>query len=262
MKKISYVLVFVLCTYLPFKAAAWGVLGHRIVGQIAESYLSTKAKRGVKSVLGYENLAMAANWADFIKSDSNFNYLSSWHYVNLAAGLDQSQVFNYLETETVPNVYNKTTEMIKILKDRTSTLSQKQLAMRMLAHLVGDLHQPMHTARKDDKGGNDVYVTWFGEKSNLHRLWDSDLINFQQLSYTEYANVINHASAIQLYNWQHTSLKQDVYESYLLCNQIYAKTPANAKLSYRYNFDFIAPLNQQLLKAGVRLAKILNDIYG
>ncbi|MGY3055038.1 hypothetical protein ACVWYG_003249 [Pedobacter sp. UYEF25] len=261
MKKISYIFVFVLCSYLPFKAAAWGVLGHRIVGQIAESYLSNKAKKGVKGVLGYESLAIAANWADFIKSDSNFNYLGSWHYVNLAAGLDQSQVFNYLETEKMPNVYNKIPEMIKVLKDKTSTVSQKQLAMRMLVHLVGDLHQPMHTARKDDKGGNNVYVTWFGQKSNLHRIWDSDLVDFQQLSYTEYADAINHLSPIELYNWQHTSLKQDVYESYLLCNQIYAKTPDNAKLSYRYNFDFIAPLNQQLLKAGVRLAKILNDIY-
>lgn len=261
MKKAYCILIIGLATYVPFRAAAWGVLGHRIVGQIAEDHLTAKAKKGVASVLGYESLAISANWADFIKSDSSYNYMSSWHYVNLAAGLDQNQVFDYLETEKAPNVYNGIPEMIKVLKNKASTFSQKQLAMRMLVHLVGDLHQPMHTARLEDRGGNDVHETWFGQKTNLHRIWDSDLLDFQQLSYTEYAAAIDHASAIQIYNWQHTTLKQDAYESYLLCNQIYAKTPPESRLSYQYNFEFVAPLNQQLLKAGIRLAKILNDIY-
>ena len=261
MKKAYYILVIGLITYVPFSAAAWGVLGHRIVGQIAENHLTAKAKKGVAGILGDESLAISANWADFIKSDSTFNYMGSWHYVDFPAGYNQSQVFDFLDNEKEPNVFNKIPEMINVLKNKASTFSQKQLGMRMLVHLVGDLHQPMHTAHKEDQGGNNVLVTWFGQKSNLHRVWDSDLINVQQLSYTEYAAAIDHASAIQIYNWQHTTLKQDVYESYLLSNEIYVKTPPDSKLSYRYNFQFIAPLNQQLLKAGIRLAKILNDIY-
>ncbi|MCY1517744.1 S1/P1 Nuclease [compost metagenome] len=205
---------------------------------------------------------MTANWADFIKSDTSYNYLSSWHYVNLPENLSQAGVADFLDQEKGPNIYNKLNEMIAVLKNPQSTADQKKMALRLVIHLVGDLHQPMHTARKQDLGGNRVYVTWFNEKSNLHRVWDEQLIDFQQLSYTEYTKAINHASREQITAWQSTSLKDCVFESYQICNSIYATGIKNDdKLSYRYNFDWIGTVNSQLLKGGIRLAKILNDIY-
>lgn len=248
--------------YLPLTAGAWGMTGHRIVGQIADYYLTAKARRGVAQVLGNESPAMASNWPDLIKSDSTYNYLGSWHYVNLPAGLDHNGVFNFLDTDKHVNVYNKIPEMIAILKDKQKTPTEKQMAMRLLIHFLGDVHQPMHTARKDDLGGNKVNLSWFGQRSNLHRIWDEQLIDYQQLSYTEYATAINHPTKEQLNKWRHDSLKETVYESYLACNKIYAETKADDKLSYRYNFIFVDLLNEQLLKGGVRLAQILNDIYG
>jgi len=250
-----------LIAYLPLNAAAWGQTGHRVVGQIADYYLTAKARKAVKNVLGDESMAIASNWPDFIKSDSTYNYLTSWHYVNIPGGLDQTGVFNFLETDKQANVYNKIPEMIAVLKNKQSTAEQQKMAMRMLIHMVGDLHQPMHTARKEDLGGNKVYVTWFGQKSNLHRVWDEELIDRQQLSYTEYAAAINHPTKEQFTKWTHDSLKETVYESYQACNKIYDQTKADDKLGYRYNFDFIDLLNQQLLKGGVRLAQIINDIY-
>jgi len=247
---------------VPFNGHAWGVLGHRIVGEIADKYISKKARKAVQQILGTESMAMTANWADFIKSDTAYNYLSNWHYVNLPANLSKEGVFNFLEQEKGANIYNKLHEMIAVLKNSQSTPDQKKLALRMVIHLVGDMHQPMHTARKEDLGGNRVYVTWFNEKSNLHRVWDEQLIDFQQLSYTEYTTAINHASREQIAAWQGASLKDCVYESYDICNKIYATGIKNDdKLSYRYNFDWIGTVNSQLLKGGVRLAKILNDIY-
>ncbi|WP_316792816.1 S1/P1 nuclease [Pedobacter frigoris] len=247
--------------YMPLNASAWGMLGHRIVGQIAESHLSAKARKGVKGILGNESLAMASNWGDFIKSDPAYNYLYNWHFVNLPGGLDQQGVFSFLDSDKEANVYNKTIEMISVLKNKQSTTDQKILAMRLLVHLVGDLNQPMHTARKEDLGGNKVFVTWFGEKSNLHRVWDESLIEYQQLSYTEYVAAINFPSPQQLSTWKNNSLKDFVYGSYQACNRIYANTKPEDKLSYKYNFDFVNLLNEQLLKGGVCLANILNDIY-
>ncbi|WP_316810396.1 S1/P1 nuclease [Pedobacter heparinus] len=261
-KKVSKaILVLAISLYLPLNAAAWGMLGHRIVGQIAESYLSSKAKRGVKEVLGNERLAMASNWGDFIKSDPAYDYLYNWHFVNLPAGLDKQGVFDFLTKETSPNVYNKIPEMMAVLKNRQSTPEEKKLAMRLLIHLVGDLNQPMHTARKEDLGGNKVYVTWFGEKSNLHRVWDESLIGYQQLSYTEYASAINYPSEDQLSSWRNSSLKDFVYGSYEACNRIYANVKPEERLSYKYNFEFVGLLNEQLLKGGICLANLLNDIY-
>jgi hypothetical protein len=250
-----------LVAYLPLNAAAWGLTGHRVVGQVAAYYLTAKARKNVKAVLGSESLAIASNWPDFIKSDTSFNYLNTWHYVNLPAGLDQNGVFQFLDSSKEANVYNKIPEMIAVLKNKQSSADQKKMAMRILIHLVGDLHQPMHTARKDDLGGNRVNVTWFGQKSNLHRVWDEGLVEYQQLSYTEYAEAINHPTKEQFNKWSHATLKESVFESYLTCNKIYEMTKAEDKLSYRYNFDFADTVNQCLLKGGIRLAEIINQIY-
>lgn len=261
-KKIKVSLVLGLLAYLPLQVNAWGMIGHRVVGEIADSYLKIKTRKAVQDILGYETLAMSANWGDFVKSDSSYNYMYNWHFVNLPSGLTRDAVFSLLDTDKAPNIYNKIIELTAILKNRSSTMSEKQLALRMLVHLAGDICQPMHVARKEDMGGNRVYVQWFNEKSNLHRVWDEQLISYQQLSYTEYAKVINHPSAIELTNWQNTSLKDYVYESYTVCNKIYDNTKPDSKLSYRYNYEWVDTLNQQLLKGGVRLAKMLNDIYG
>lgn len=260
-KKIKMAGLVALMAYLPVQANAWGVLGHRIVGEIADAYLKPKTRQAIQGILGYETLAMSANWADFIKSDTAYNYLNSWHYVNLPERLSQQDLYTYLEKYPVPNVYSKISEMIAQLKNPKSKLEQRKFALRMLIHLVGDLHQPMHTARKDDLGGNKVALIWFGERSNLHKVWDEGLIDYQQLSYTEYAKAINHPTTSQMYNWQKSSLKDCVWESYSICNKIYEDIKPEARLSYRYNFDWINTLNEQLLRGGVRLAAILNDIY-
>lgn len=261
MKLRKLVLAFAIM-YAPFVANAWGVLGHRIVAEIADSYLQPNARKAIKEILGNESMAMSANWADFIKSDTSYRFLNSWHYINLPEGLDKNGCDNYLETFDQANIYNKTNEMIALLKDNKTPKDKKVFAMRVLIHLMGDMHQPMHTARKEDFGGNRVTVTWFGQRSNLHRVWDEQIIDFQQLSFTEYVKAINFASQKQLAEWSKGDLKDFVFDSYQICNQIYATGVKNDdKLGYNYNFDWIKTLNEQLLKGGVRLAKVLNDIY-
>jgi hypothetical protein len=261
LKKAKVMVLGLALLYVPMQAAAWGMTGHRIVGEVADYYLSKKARKSIQAILGSESIAMASNWADFIKSDTTFNHLGSWHYVNLPEGLDQQGVFNFLEADKNPNVYNKIPELVSVLKDKQSTIEQKKMAIRLLVHFVGDLHQPMHVGRKDDLGGNKFYVTWFGEKSNLHRVWDESLVENQHLSYTEYAAAINHPTKDQFKAWSSTTLKDEVYESYQVCNKIYTNTHMDEKLGYRYNFDNLYTLNEQLLKGGIRLASLLNGIY-
>lgn len=260
--KLKKLLLALALFYAPIAANAWGVLGHRIVGEIAESYLSPNARKGVKQILGNETLALSANWADFVKSDTSYKYLNSWHYVNLPEGLDRKGVNSYLDIFAEPNIYSKTNEMIAMLKNPNTSKNDKIFALRLLVHFMGDMHQPMHTARKEDMGGNRINVTWFGQRSNLHRVWDEQLIDFQQLSYTEYAKAINFTTPQQLATWNTASIKDCVYESYQICNSIYATGIKNDdKLSYNYNFDWLNTLNQQLLKGGVRLANVINEIY-
>ena len=258
MKKLVLAVVLL---YLPFGAGAWNLIGHRVVGEVADQYINAKTRKAIQQILGSESIGMSANWADFVKSDTTYNYLGNWHYFNIPANLSKTDMLKYVDGQSGPNVYKKITEMIAVLKNSKSTLIQKKLALKMLIHMVGDLHQPMHTARPEDQGGNKVLLTWFGEKSNLHKVWDEGLVDFQKLSYTEYAKAINHPTTAEFTTWQKTSLRECVLESYQICNQIYAGTKMDDKLSYKYNFDWIATVNQQLLKGGIRLAKILNDIY-
>lgn len=262
MKKIiQQVLIASVLFVIPSQSMAWGALGHRIVGRVAESYLTSKTKKEIQKILGTETVAMSSNWMDFIKSDNSFRYLSNWHYVNFAHGLTYEQVHEYLKKDTSTNVYTKINFVTKELKKKEIPLEMKQMYLRILIHLVGDVHQPLHCGREEDSGGNDIKVTWFNRPINLHTLWDSELIEFQQLSYTEYADAINHPTKNQLKTWQKDDITKWVFESYKLSDEIYKDAETNTKYSYRYNFDYVKTLDQQLLKGGVRLAGLLNQIF-
>lgn len=257
-------LLFIICLFcfLPFKGFSWGLLGHRIVGEVAEYYLTAKAKASIFKILGTESLAMASNWADFIKADSAYNYLSPWHYVNLKAGLKWEEVKYSLEKDTTINAFNRINFLVKEIKSNKLSIETKRMYLRILIHLVGDIHQPLHVGRPEDRGGNGIKVLWFNTPYNLHQIWDQVLINFQQLSYTEYAAAINHAPAIRIKILQNESVAQWFYQSYNIAERIYAdvKEP-DQKLDYQYNFKYLSVLDDQLLKGGIRLGGLLNNIF-
>ncbi len=242
---------------------AWGPEGHRITAQIAETCLTAKAKKNIKKILGNESIAMAANWADFIKSDSNYTYLNTWHYINLPDSLNYIQLTNYLHNDTIADAYVKINFLITALKDKNTPKPEKLMYIRLLIHLVGDVHQPMHVSREADLGGNKIKLLWFNAPTNLHRVWDEDLIQYQQLSFTEFAKAINYTTAAQRTEWQNDPLSKWFYESHQISLQLYSEiNQPDQKLAYRYNFDHVTILNQQLLKGGVRLAGLLNQIFG
>jgi hypothetical protein len=254
--------IFFICFYLPFQAAAWGVLGHRIIGEIAASYLTPKAKKEIAKILGNASIAMSSNWADFIKSDTAYNYLYNWHFININDSMGYDQFRNYLEKDTAVDAYTKLNFLIASLKSRTTDATSRLMYLRLLIHIAGDLHQPMHVGKLDDLAGNRIRVQWFGQPSNLHRVWDEQLVEFQQLSYTEYAAAINFTSRQQRQQWQQQPISEWLFETYQHCRRVYRGITQNdQKLSYRYNFDHVEMLNAQLLKGGVRLAGILNQIF-
>lgn len=242
---------------------AWGMLGHRIVGEIASSYLTPKARKEIQKILGTESVAIASNWADFIKSDSDYRYLNSWHYINFDSALSYSQMQNYLKRDTATDAYTKLNFLIKQLKNKNLSQNEKVMYLRLLIHIAGDVHQPFHSSRKGDTGGNDINVSWFGQSSNIHRVWDEQLIDFQKLSYTEYTAAINHATLKQKATWQKQPVSKWLYDSYRISEQLHkGLQQPDKKLSFQYNFKYIETLNEQLLKGGVHLAAVLNQIFG
>jgi hypothetical protein len=130
----------------------------------------------------------------------------------------------------------------------------------MLIHLVGDIHQPLHVGTGHDRGGNDTRVEWFYEPSNMHRVWDSEMIDETQLSYTEFAAAINHPTKKQVKKWQNSTVLDWAFEAMKLRDEVY-DLPADKQLGYEYQYKNHDLLRKQLLKAGVRLAGVLNEIY-
>ncbi|HVW95395.1 MAG TPA: S1/P1 nuclease [Mucilaginibacter sp.] len=254
--------LFLAVIYAPVQSMAWGTNGHRICGQIAGSYLTPQARKAIKEILGDESIAMASNWADFIKSDENYRYLSSWHYIDFDKPYTYAEMQAFLAQDTKVDAYTKINFMIGELKKKGLSKADKLLYLRMLIHVVEDVHQPMHTAHADDQGGNGFKVNWFDKPTNLHSIWDSQLIDFQQLSYTEYAAAINHTTAAQRAEWQKEPVSEWLFESNQIAEKLYTEIKPGDTLSYKYNFNHIETLNQQLLKAGVRLAGVLNKIFG
>jgi hypothetical protein len=262
MKSISKAIALALLFLVPFSSFAWGVLGHRVVGEIASAYLSSKARTEVRKILGTESLAMASNWGDFIKSDTAYRYISSWHYVNLNKDLSAEELQAFFKRDTATDIYTKINFLAKELKNRSLPIDKKRTYLRLLIHFVGDAHQPLHAGYREDLGGNKVKVNWFNTPTNLHAVWDESLINFQQLSYTEYARAINSVTPAQLREWQKAPVSGWLIESYNITEKLYPEIKEdNQRLSYEYNFKHIETVNGRLLKGGVRLAGLLNSIF-
>jgi len=254
---------------IPSPAFAWGKTGHRVVAALADAQLSGLTRAHVKELLGVETLDEAATWPDEMRSaPGQFWQKTStpWHYVTL-----NGVIYDHAPSEgDALEALNKYTAT---LKDPNASLADKQLALRFVVHIVGDLHQPLHVGKCCDKGGNDVKVKWFGRDMNLHSVWDSALVDDEQLSFTELAAKLGrHTSNEDVIRWWDLNPRDWISESGQIRETIYPALPvAGAKgkngkpavpeLSYGYVFKFTPVMEQRLKQAGVRLAAYLNAVY-
>jgi hypothetical protein len=241
-----------------FYLFGWGVTGHRVIGTIAEWHMTDAAKHRVMGVLQGATIAEVGNWMDDIKSDPTYDSLYNWHFVTIPDGL------TYDQSEKHPN--GDVIKGINFLIDALKTVDLKkeveEAYLKMLIHMVADVHQPLHVGRPEDKGGNTIKVEWFWSKSNLHRVWDSGLIDSQQYSFSELAPIVNRgATNEKVFHWQNSSVVDWAHESMSYRKAIY-NIPTDGKINYKYRFDHWDTVKLRLLQAGVRLAGILNEIYG
>lgn len=253
MNKISF-LIILICASL--SANAWGPTGHRVTGWVAERHVNKKAKKHLERILGQESLAMAANWMDEIRSDSKYDYAEDWHWVTIPDG----QTYQQTQKNSKGDVIEAIERLKASLKSGKLNLQQEREHLKMLVHLIGDIHQPLHVGHGHDRGGNDTKVTWFGSSSNLHRVWDSQMIDDTRLSYTELAASLELPDENTIVTWQKTNVYDWAMESVSYRERIY--NTGNGKLSYRYSYDNFHIIRLRLLQAGIRIAAVLNEIYG
>jgi hypothetical protein len=248
---------------VPSPALAWGKTGHRVVAALADPQLSGLARAHVKELLGVDSLDEAATWPDDMRSAPGPFWQKTatpWHYVTL-----NGIIYDHAPSEG--DALEALNRFRATLQDPAASLADKQLALRFIVHLVGDLHQPLHVGKCCDKGGNEVKVKWFGRDLNLHSVWDSALVDEEQLSFTEMAAKLQrHTSNEDVVRWWDINPRDWISESAQLRETVYPeanrKDPkAPPELSYGYVYKFTPLMEQRLKQAGVRLAAYLNDIY-
>jgi len=256
--KNLFIIILFLSPTLSFASnPPWGQTGHRTTGKIAENHLTRNAKRQINELLKGESLAFVSTYGDEIKSDKKYNELYTWHYINMS--LDSQ----YEDSEKNPqgDLVTAINKCISILKNENSTQEDKIFYLKMLVHFMGDLHQPMHIGRTEDKGGNTIQVQWFGRGSNLHRVWDTDMIEEWKMSYLELAENTQELSKLQIKSIQKGTVVDWVNDTHKLSKIAYASVNTGDKLRYRYSYDHFKTVRKQLQKGGIRLAKVLNDIF-
>jgi nuclease S1 len=259
MKMILRLLIVMLSlglTALP--ASAWGKTGHRVTGAIATPYLSFEAQTAIADILGVEDLAEASTWPDFMRSNSTEYWrrtANPWHYVTVPEGetytLDAAPEWG--DAYTALNEFNAT------LRDPTASQEDKALALRFAIHIIGDLHQPLHAGNGLDRGGNTYTVTFFDKMTNLHAVWDSDLIDHEELSYTELSDWLARTISAEDYqSWADTDPATWITESAAIRDTIY---PEDRDLRWGYVYDHRATYRTRLKQAGIRMAVYLNEVF-
>ena len=240
---------------IPTLASAWGSTGHRAIGRVAENHLSEIARQEIRALIGPETLVEASTYADEIRSDPSMNHASPWHWVTLPEGETYASVEKNSDGDLIESIVRFTAT----LRDPEASLDERRFALRFLSHQIGDLHQPLHVGTGEDRGGNQVDVFWHGRESNLHRVWDSDMIDSAKLSFSELAERVDRADAAQIRAWQSSDWLAWAEESRALRTLVYDID--DGRLGYVYAFHAMPVVERRILQAGIRLAGLLNAIY-
>jgi hypothetical protein len=252
-------------------AHAWGRLGHETSGHLASRELSPAAQQAIHALLDGRDLAETSTWADVVRPDRDET--APLHYINGPQTRLEPRDEDYELAEG--NVYSAVLGYAKILADESNDPLDRAEALKFLVHFIGDLHQPLHTGFRDDRGGNDIPVIYRGELTNLHRYWDTLILTTGRPDYQapELAAILfERHSPSQRQAWAgETDPRAWIIEARaLIFNGLYPMPRTDLTetidapvgvmdLSYGQVWQPIADL--QLSRAGSRIAATLNAIF-
>jgi hypothetical protein len=287
MKNRCLPIVF-LATLFALRAMAWGPTGHRVVAEIAQRHLTPTARERVASLLRGYSLAEVANWADDLRSDPRFDKYMPLHYAtvpdgvksyrdskkalcgDLVAAIDALSAF--LKTGSRDDLF-----AVKALTDKSDGKTKAacnpqetdpisaETGLRLLVHFMGDLSQPLHIGGAD-QGGNLVKVNWMNRwQSNLHSIWDDEMVDFERLDYLAYSHFLDHTSDADAARWQLGDTIAWADEDVAMRPKLYLFPDKPVTPGYLVSYGYIGAqrdrMRQQLLKGGLRLAGVLNTIF-
>lgn len=250
--------LFLLCLLFARESFAWGQKGHDVTAYIAECHLTPEAAAKVYKVLGGHSPVYYANWLDIASHQPEYAYSKTWHYLNI----DEDETLDSMPKNSDGDVLTAVTALVEELKQGKLSPEREARNLKMLIHLVGDMHCPMHTGRLSDLGGNKRPVTFFGSSTNLHSAWDTKIVEAaHRWSYSEWQSQIDRLSEQDIVRMQSGEPRDWLVETHAICTEIYKQTPEGTKISYDYIDRAALVIERQFLRGGYRLARLLNEIY-
>lgn len=256
--KIKKLALLAYAATIALYASAWSQKGHDVTAYIAEQHLNPTASAAVDSLLEGKSMVYWANWLDNASHNMDHAYTKTWHYKNIDEGVD----YDNAPKEEKGDVVEAIKSQIQILSDPNASHNDKSLALKILIHCVGDMHQPMHLGHKTDLGGNKVKLKYFNRDTNLHSIWDSSLLeSAHKWSYTEWQQQIDRASAAQQQAITAGTVDDWARQTLAIATQVYKYFQPGMKVMYNPIARWAPVIEQQLLYGGLRLASILNGIF-
>lgn len=247
----------------------WGREGHRLTALVAEEYLTPAAKAQVAQLLGKESLADIAPWADTYRKDHPET--GPWHFVDIPMAdgtFDRKRDCPVSKTDPKSPWRDCVTDRILYfegrLGDESLSTEDRTFALKLLVHLIGDVHQPFH-AMGDARGGNDIAVSFLGSSMcdsyncNLHAVWDTMIIEEKGLSEKKYTQKL--LREIKDNQWEQSSGGEPTTWanlSHQFAEQ--AMVPNGALITKEYVQEESKVVDAQLALAGLRIAHVLNRI--
>ena len=256
MRRLFMVLI---ATSFTLSASAWGPKGHDVVACVAENNLSKRALKRIEAVLDGKSMVYVANWLDNASHTPEYAYTKTWHYVNV-----EPSEGSYAESQREPkgDVVTAVNSIVERLKSGELRREEERAELMMLIHLVGDMHCPMHAGHKSDRGGNLTQVKFFGKSRNLHSVWDSEIVeSAHKWSHTEWQRQIDRLSRKECRAIVQGTPNSWIEECVAIADDVYRNSATGANLSYDYVAHYASVVELQLLKGGLRLAALLEEIY-
>lgn len=255
MKRIVF---FPLFTLFALSAFAWGQKGHDTTAAIAERHLTPATQAAVDSIFEGRSLVYWSNWLDNASHTPSFAYTKTWHYKNI----DKGDRYEEAPANPAGDVTTAIKAQMEALSSPGITPGESELALRILVHIMGDLHQPMHMGHANDLGGNRVKVKFFGRDNNLHAVWDSSIPESgHKWSYTEWVDQLDRLSPEDEAMLVKGSVDDWAKETLAIATQIYEMTPPNSEISYNEVAYWTPTVENQFLIGGLRLAHVLNLLF-
>lgn len=247
-------LFFLICWIFTIEPVlAWNSQGHKLIVKIAKSQLDKEVIEWVDYYLKGMSWEVASAWMDMVKGDPRHAAMKPWHFIYL----DKDKT--YVKTKE-PNAVNQIEFCVSLLKNRNLIEMDKvNEQLRILFHLIGDIHQPLNCGYPGDKGGADTPVKFLDRQSNLYKVWDADILEEKKTDLWACSKILLNLSKKERFMIEKIDVTGWVKDSRTLLPAIY--NFKNGIVDAAYIEQNNAVICRQLVKGGLRLASVLNQIF-